>query len=146
METEKPIIIWYTFFSWWIFIWFILFKLGLIIYSPFMIYVIVFLYVTLKIIQHLFILKKEDYQHKNLSSVLIWLSIAVVIDIVPIFYLKPVVNLESFIFTLFLMGIYVIMMTKMKINVINHYINLDMKTLMKNYDTKELLYRIRFKI
>ena len=63
METEKPIIIWYTFFSWWIFIWFILFKLGLIIYSPFMIYVIVFLYVTLKILQHLFILKKKDYQH-----------------------------------------------------------------------------------
>ena len=139
MKTEKPIITWYTFFSWWIFIWFILYKLKLIVYSPFMIYIIVFLYVLLKILQHLFILKKEDYQHKNFSSALIWLLIAVVIDILPIFYLKPVINLESFIFTLFLMGIYVIMMTKMKINVINHYINLDMKTLMKNFKTKELL-------
>tara|TARA_B100000963_G_scaffold336149_1_gene330949 strand:+ start:200 stop:637 length:438 start_codon:yes stop_codon:yes gene_type:complete len=138
METKKPIIAWYTYFSWWIFIWFILFKLGLISYSPYMIYVIVFLYVSIKILQHLFILKKEDYTHKNSSSALIWAVVAILIDLFPIFYLKPVINLESFIFTLFLLAIYVLMMTKLKINVINHYINLDMKTLMKNFNTKEL--------
>ena len=104
-----------------------------------MIYVIVFLYVSIKILQHLFILKKEDYTHKNSSSALIWAVVAILIDLFPIFYLKPVINLESFIFTLFLLAIYVIMMTNLKINVINHYINLDLKTLMKNFNTRELL-------
>ena len=139
---KEPIVIWYTFFSWWIFIWFILFKLNLIPYSPFLIYVIVFVYILAKITQHLFVLKKEDYKHKNFNVVLIWLLIAILIDLVPIFFLKPIINMESFLFTVFLIAIYIVFMTRMKINVINHYMFLDMKTLMKYFDKEKILKRM----
>ena len=130
---------WYYFLSCWIFLWFILFKLSFIPYSPFLIYVAVIIYIILKIIHHLCILKKEDYKHKNFNSVVIWILIAIIIDIVPIFFLKPVVNVESIIFTLCIISLYITFMSYHQINVIKHYVDLDMKKLMNNYDSKKLL-------
>ena len=130
---------WYYFLSWWIFIWFSLFKLNFIPYSPFLIYVAVIIYIILKIIHHLCILKKEDYKHKNFNSVVIWMLIAIIIDIVPIFFLKPVVNIETIIFTLCIISLYITFMSYHQINVIKHYVDLDMKKLMNNYDSKKLL-------
>ena len=130
---------WYYFLSWWIFLWFILFKLNFIPYSPFLIYVAVIIYIILKIIHHLCILKKEDYKHKNFNSVVIWILIAIIIDIVPIFFLKPVVNIETIIFTLCIISLYITFMSYHQINVIKHYVDLDMKKLMNNYDSKKLL-------
>lgn len=130
---------WYYFLSWWIFLWFILFKLNFIPYPPFLIYVAVIIYIILKIIHHLCILKKEDYKHKNFNSVVIWILIAIIIDIVPIFFLKPVVNIETIIFTLCIISLYITFMSYHQINVIKHYVDLDMKKLMNNYDSKKLL-------
>ena len=130
---------WYYFLSCWIFLWFILFKLSFIPYSPFLIYVAVIIYIILKIIHHLCILKKEDYKHKNFNSVVIWILIAIIIDIVPIFFLKPVVNIEYIIFTLCIISLYITFMSYHQINVIKHYVDLDMKKLMNNYDSKKLL-------
>ena len=130
---------WYYFLSWWIFLWFSLFKLNFIPYSPFLIYVAVIIYIILKIIHHLCILKKEDYKHKNFNSVVIWMLIAIIIDIVPIFFLKPVVNIETIIFTLCIISLYITFMSYHQINVIKHYVDLDMKKLMNNYDSKKLL-------
>jgi len=130
---------WYYFLSWWIFLWFILFKLNFIPYSPFLIYVAVIIYIILKIIHHLCILKKEDYKHKNFNSVVIWMLIAIIIDIVPIFFLKHVVNVETIIFTLCIISLYITFMSYHQINVIKHYVDLDMKKLMNNYDSKKLL-------
>ena len=130
---------WYYFLSWWIFLWFILFKLNFIPYSPFLIYVAVIIYIVIKIIQHLCILKKEDYKHKNFNSAVIWILIAIIIDIVPIFFLKPVVNVKTIIFTLCVISLYITFMSYHQINVIKHYVDLDMKKLMNNYDSKKLL-------
>ena len=141
-KDKKPVLKWYTFFSWWIFIWFILFKLKIISFSPFLMYIFVVAYITTKFIQNLFNLRIEDLFHKNFSSVIYWSIIIIIIDIVPIFFLEPIINLESVSFTILLTIVYVAMMNCLNINIINHYANVNLKSILKNYDSKELLRKI----
>ena len=141
-KDKKPVLKWYTFFSWWIFIWFILFKLKIISFSPFLMYIFVVAYITTKFIQNLFNLRIEDLFHKNFSSVIYWSIIIIIIDIVPIFFLEPIINLESVSFTILLTIVYISMMNCLNINIINHYANVNLKSILKNYDSKELLRKI----
>ena len=138
-KDKKPVLKWYTFFSWWIFIWFILFKLKIISFSPFLMYIFVVIFVTTKFIQNLFNLRIKDLFHKNFNAVVYWVIITIIIDIVPIFYLKPIINLESLSFTILLTIVYVAMMNYLNINIVNHYGNVNLKSILKNYDGKTIL-------
>ena len=106
-KDKKLVLKWYTFFSWWIFIWFILFKLKIISFSPFLMYVFVLIYITISILENLFNLTKKDLFNKNFNAVIFWLIIIILIDICPIFFLKPIINLESTSFTILLSIVYI---------------------------------------
>ena len=141
-KDKKPVLKWYTFFSWWIFIWFVLFKLNILSFSPFLMYIFVVTYVTIKFIENLFNLRIEDLFHKNFSSVIYWSIIIILIDIVPIFFLEPIINLESVSFTILLTIMYVAIMNCLNINIIKHYSDVTLQSILKNYDSKELLRKI----
>jgi len=141
-KDKKPVLKWYTFFSWWIFIWFVLFKLKIIGFSPFLMYIFVVIYITIKLLENLFNLRIEDLFHKNFSSVIYWLIIIILIDICPIFFLEPIINLESIKFTILLTIVYISMMNCLNINIIKHYSDVNLKSIMKNYDSKELFRKI----
>ena len=141
-KDKKPVLKWYTFFSWWIFIWFVLFKLNIISFSPFLMYIFVVIYITIKLIENLFNLRIEDLFHKNFTSVIYWLIIIILIDICPIFFLEPIINLESIKFTILLTIVYISMMNSLNINIIKHYSDVNLKSIMKNYDSEELLRKI----
>ena len=141
-KDKKPVLKWYTFFSWWIFIWFVLFKLKIIGFSPFLMYIFVVIYITIKLLENLFNLRIEDLFHKNFSSVIYWLIIIILIDICPIFFLEPIINLESIKFTILLTIVYISMMNSLNINIIKHYSDVNLKSIMKNYDSEELLRKI----
>ena len=141
-KDKEPVLKSYTFFSWWIFIWFILYKLKIIHYSPFLIYVFAVIFVTTKFIQNLFNLKIKDLFHKNFNAIIFWVIITIMIDIVPIFYLKPIINLESLSFTILLIILYIAMMNYLKINIINHYSSVNLKNILKYYDVRKMLKMI----
>ena len=141
----EPNFIWYTYLSWWVFIWFILFKLRVIKYSPFWIYIIIITFIIAKTTDSLTQFKLADFKNKNIDSVLIILIITILVDIVPIFYLKPIINLESIIFGLIVICLYLVMMYILKINPINHYNKVDLKKIMKYFDSKTLLRKMIIK-
>ena len=141
-KDKKPVLKWYTFFSWWIFIWFVLFKLKIIGFSPFLMYIFVVTYITIKLLENLFNLRIEDLFHKNFTSVIYWLIIIILIDVCPIFFLEPIINLESISFTILLSIVYISMMNCLNINIIKHYSDVNVKSILKNYDSKELLRKM----
>ena len=144
-EDKKPVLKWYTFFSWWIFIWFILFKLKIISFSPFLMYIFVVVYITIKILHNLFNLRIKDLFHRNFNSVIYWLIIIILIDILPIFFLEPIINLESISFTILISIVYISMMNSLNINIINHYSNVNVKSILKHYDSKKLFRSMLFR-
>ena len=139
---KEPVLKWYTFFSWWIFIWFFLFKLNIISFSPFLMYIFVIIYITISILENLFNLTIKDLFNKNFNAVIFWLIIIILIDICPIFFLKPIINLESTSFTILLSIVYISMMNCLNINIINHYSSVNVKSIMKYYDGRKLLKNI----
>ena len=141
-KDKKPVLKWYTFFSWWIFIWFVLFKLKIIGFSPFLMYIFVVTYITIKLLENLLNLRIEDLFHKNFTSVIYWLIIIILIDVCPIFFLEPIINLESISFTILLSIVYISMMNCLNINIIKHYSDVNVKSILKNYDSKELLRKM----
>ena len=110
---------WYTYFSWWIFIWFIIFKLGLTNFSPYLIYFFVIWFIALKFIKYIINYYKGNI--KKLDILLCWFSLVLIIDIMPFFYLDKNVNKESILFTGILGLIYCLLMDSKNINIINHY-------------------------
>ena len=144
-KDKKPVLKWYTFFSWWIFIWFILFKLKIISFSPFLMYIFVVVYITIKILHNLFNLRIKDLFHRNFNSVIYWLIIIILIDILPIFFLEPIINLESISFTILISIVYISMMNSLNINIINHYSNVNVKSILKHYDSKKLFRSMLFR-
>ena len=81
------LITWYYYFSWWIFIWFILFKLNIIKYSPYMVYLLAISYIICKItIESIYFIFIDKEKIKNYSVILAWLILVTIIDIIPFFY------------------------------------------------------------
>lgn len=103
---------WYYYFSWWVFIWFILYKLEIVKYTPYLIYLFIIIYILFKIIVNLINMiidkYKGNYKIKYYGGLLAWLLIVISIDIIPFFYLKKKIDIESIIFTLILLGIYLL--------------------------------------
>lgn len=142
---KQPVLEWYTFFSCWVFIWFILFKLKIISSSPFLMYIFVVIFITIKILHNLFNLRIKDLFHRNFNSVIYRLIIIIIIDILPIFFLEPIINLASISFTVLLSIVYISMMNSLNINIINHYSNVNVKSILKHFDSKKLFRSMLFR-
>ena len=138
---------WYYYFSWWIFIWFILFELNIIHYSPYLIYCIAIVFITYKIVRvliHLLFFNKKEI--KNYTVLFGWFILIVAIDIIPFLLLKKEINAESKLFTILLLVIYLIFLRLININVIDLYNKLDYKDIIDNNYTLVSFFRGIFRL
>lgn len=128
---------WYTYFSWWIFIWFIIFKTGFTNLSPYFIYLFVVIFILLKflrdVVYFLFIDKKKV---KNYDLILGWFFLVLSIDIIPFFFLEKQLDKNSIFFTFLLGLVYCLFMEKQKINIIKHYTILNYRELSDRHTLK----------
>lgn len=132
----------YNFFSYWLILWFVLFKINVIQYSPYLIYLFVSYGITLKAIYELILLIKDKTQVNKLLFVM-YFVLLIIIDIVPIYLLEPDYSKSSIIFTLILLLLYCIIMDLQNKNIINQYtqtvfskLNNKIKSIYKDFFTK----------
>ena len=131
---------WYYYFSYWIFIWFLIFKMGLIKYSPYFVYVLTVTFIMLKFFRDIFYFNFKDKKEiKNKDLFLAWFLLALILDIIPFFFLDKQLDKESIYFTVLLALVYVIFMNKSNINVIDHYAVVNYRELSDKYDLKTFL-------
>ena len=64
---------WYYYLSYWSFIWFVLFKLGFINYSPYLIYVFTFIFIITKAIRDIIYFINDKEKIKNFDLTLAWI-------------------------------------------------------------------------
>ena len=136
--------LWYYYFSWWIFIWFLLYKMKVIKYSPFLIYLFAFIFVSIKLLINIYRYFTKNYtlSFNNVKVLLLLFFIIFVIDFLPFIVLKKDVNTESTIFTLVLLILYLMFVQYNNKSVIDIYTQLNIKSLLKIKNTKELLYKM----
>ena len=134
---------WYTYFSWWIFIWFLVFKMGLTKLSPYLIYCGVVIFIVLKltrdIVHYTFY---DEKKIKNYDLIIVWIVFILLLDIMPFFYLKKQIDKESIFFTLFLGLTYCLMMNIWKINILNHYAVINYREISDKFTTKSFFKKI----
>jgi hypothetical protein len=120
---SRPSIVWYIYFSWWLFAWFVLFKLGLIQYNPFLFYVIAVFYITIRyLIQGvLSLMGKNVYPNVRTDSLLTIGAVAMLVDVLPIFYLQPHVSIQSTLFGVLVMFVYLLIMLSFGLPVFQQY-------------------------
>ena len=136
---------WYYYFSYWIFIWFLTFKMGLIKYSPYFVYVLTVTFIMLKFFRDIFYFNFKDKKGiKNKDLILAWFLLVLILDIIPFFFLDKQLDKESIYFTVLLALVYVIFMNKSNINVIDHYVVVNYRELSDKYDLKTFLKNIFF--
>lgn len=134
---------WYYYFSYWIFIWFLIFKMGLIKYSPYLIYFLTVTFILIKFLRDIFYFNFKDKKEiKNKDLVLFWFLLILILDIIPFFYLDKQLDKESIYFTVLLVLIYVIFMNKSNINIIDHYAVVNYRELSDKYDMKTFVKEI----
>lgn len=141
---------WYTFFSWWAFIWFLIYKIGFIPFSPFMLYVFIIIYIIYKIglIFYDFYKNRNEIKKKvkkyNYGVLVSWFLIVFIIDILPFLLLKRVINKESLLFTVILIFIYCLMMNYLNINIYQHYRTVYSRIMYmsNNHNTIELFRKV----
>ena len=95
--------------------------------------------ITIESIYFIFIDKEKI---KNYSVILAWLILVTIIDIIPFFYLKKQTNIESIIFSLILVLIYLLYMKSIKVNVIDLYFSLFYRKLSDKYTLKTIFENI----
>lgn len=101
-------------------IWFVLFKINIIHYSPYLIYLFVAYGITIKAIYELILLIKNKTRVNKLLFVM-YFVLLIIIDIIPIYLLEPNYSKSSIIFTLVLLLIYCVIMDLQNKNIINQY-------------------------
>ena len=136
--------LWYYYFSWWIFIWFLLYKMKVIKYSPFLIYLFAFIFVSIKLLINIFRYFTKNYtlSFNNVKVLLLLLFIVFVIDFLPFLVLKRDINTKSNIFTMVLLIIYLVFIHYSNKSVVNLYSEININSLLKIKNMKELLYKM----
>jgi hypothetical protein len=131
---------WYYYLSWWFFIWFILYQLKIIPYSPYLAYIFVFTYIIIKLttefIHYTSIDKKEI---KNYDTLFAWLLIVFIIDIMPFLYLEKEINTESTIFTIIVLSVYTLFMKSMNVDIMRLYTTVSYRKLTDKYSLVSLI-------
>ena len=134
---------WYTYFSWWIFIWFLIFQMGLTNLSPYFIYFCVVIFILLKLFRDIiyfsFIDKKKV---KNWDIIGGWFILILIIDLLPILFLERQLDKNSIFFTFLLGLLYCLCMQKWKINIINHYLVLNYRELSDRYNLGQFVEEV----
>ena len=134
---------WYTYFSWWVFIWFLIFKMNLTTFSPYLVYLGVVTFIFLKFVRDVVYFTYYDEEKvKNYDLILAWFLLVLVLDIIPFFYLEKQIDKESIFFTLFLGFAYCLMMNIWKINIIDHYAVMNYRELSDKYTTKSFFKEV----
>ena len=145
MEKKNVNLRWYYYLSYWIFIWFILFKLDLIKYSPYVFYIFILFYFSIKILQAIpKIFKKKKNKTKNFNTIIVWFIIIFIDDILPIIFLKKQIDEKSIYISLIIIILYIIFMNLNKINILDHYSISNFNIIVDNYTAKEFLKKIFF--
>lgn len=131
---------WYYYLSWWFFIWFILYQFKLIPYSPYLVYIFVFTYIILKLgtefVHYNFIDHKEI---KNMDTLIGWLLIVFMIDVFPFLYMEREINMESTVFTVMILCIYILFMKRMDVDIIRLYTSISYRKLTDKYSLPLLM-------
>ena len=115
------ILTWYTYFSYWVFIWFLIFKMGIVEYSPYLIYLGIVIFISVKLLRDIWYYNFKDTNKiknnkiKNNDVIISWVFTILVVDIIPFFYLERNLGKESIIFTLILGAIYISVMNSLNI-------------------------------
>ena len=134
---------WYYFFSYWVFIWFILFKLGLLNSSPYFLYLIVFTFiVSREIIKRLVDRKKGRKVYKYNESVFTWYVLMIIVDIIPFLLLEKDISKNSLLTSFFLVIGYLIFNSLNNINLLDQYIYFDVQYVGDNLSLKNFLKAI----
>uniref|UniRef100_A0A6C0ET52 Uncharacterized protein n=1 Tax=viral metagenome TaxID=1070528 RepID=A0A6C0ET52_9ZZZZ len=101
-------------FSYWLFLWYVLYLLNIIKYSPKIWFIIALFYI---VIATIYIYKKV-----NNSFILLFLCIAFFVKVVPLYTIrKDKYNLNDFLFGILLIFIYLVWITYRKMNIIKIY-------------------------
>ena len=137
-------LLWYYYYSWWVFIWFILFKSKLTTISPYPIYGIIFAFVLIKLIKDslVLLLNKKEKPIKYKNTLLVYLLIVLLVDILPFLMLKREINTKSIIVTLLLLTMYLIFIILSNKNLIALYGRTSLYNLGNNYDVDNLLWNM----
>ena len=135
---------WYYYYSWWIFIWFIFFKIGILNYSPYITYILVIIYLSIKSIQQIPIFNDiiKNYFKKpdlNLRVIIYWFIIVLFIDILPFFLLERDFDKKTVFLNGLLFLIYILFMESKNISILNHYSISKFKKIINNYTGEEFL-------
>jgi hypothetical protein len=133
---------WYYYLSYWSFIWFVLFKLGFINYSPYLMYLFTFIFIITKAIRDIIYFINDKEKIKNFDLILAWIFLILLLDIIPFFYLERRIDKESILFTVCLILTYLIFMNRSGINVIDHYRVVNYRELTQNNDLKTFFKKI----
>ncbi len=136
---------WYYYFSYWVFIWFIIFKLGVTNLSPYFIYLLVFSFIVIRYIYRIttkYSHKQESKQIKYPGSVITWTLLILIVDIIPFLVLKRKLDPNSLLFTAFITIFYIVFMALSQKNLIHQYIHLDKNYIGNKFTTNKLLAEI----
>ena len=135
---------WYYYFSWWIFIWFLLFKSNLTNISPYPIYLFIFIFVIIKLIKDslMLLLNKEEQPIKYKDTLIVYLLILLVVDILPFLLLRYSFTKKSLLVTSLLSIMYIIFIILSNKNLIKLYGRTSLPNLGYNYSVKSLLWNM----
>ena len=135
---------WYYYFSWWIFIWFLLFKSNLTNISPYPIYLLIFIFVIIKLIKDslMLLLNKEEQTIKYKDTLVVYLLILLVVDILPFLLLRYSFTKKSLLVTSLLSIMYIIFIILSNKNLIKLYGRTSLPNLGYNYSVKSLLWNM----
>ena len=133
------ILLWYTYCSWWIFIWFLLYILNIIPISSYIGNLFVFTLVTLAIIcNFIYYIFFNEKQLTNYNSIVKLLLLLLLIDILPVIVLKKNITENSIILLLLILIGYCICMNKWKICILNHYLDVNFENISKYFNFKNI--------
>ena len=135
---------WYYYFSWWIFIWFLLFKSNLTNISPYPIYLFIFIFVIIKLIKDslMLLLNKEEQPIKYKDTLIVYLLILLVVDILPFLLLRYSITKKSLLVTFLLSIMYIIFIISSNKNLIKLYSRTSLQNLGTKYSVKSLVWNM----
>jgi hypothetical protein len=123
---------WYHKFSYWMFIWFILYKIGIISYQPSFIYIL-----SIIIIIYYIIVLSIHYKTKSVNKLVLFIRFIILlcIDLIPLILLYPYkFDYKTLILNVIFLIIYLIYMNQPIMDTFNMYLKHFKYTNMKSLD------------
>ena len=111
---------WYHYFSYWIFIWFLLYELGVVSYEPSLNYILAVIFV---IVQSIVFLVKYKIKHTHYGILITTILTALIIDFIPFFVLYPfALDGKTMLVNILVLVVYIIYMRDSNIEMVDVYI------------------------